>query len=558
MAVKKSYITASKFEEESEYEPVEFEDWEGDAFEKSPLVNPLTQQDQANLTKDWLSAFAREIDPKTQEENATWKPQIGPQSEAFNSKANELFYGGAAGGGKTDLMIGLATSERSPHRRSIIFRRTYPELKDIVRRTEELNSGTGAHFKGGTSMRFEGLPAGKSLELGAVNDFQAAQKYKGRAHDLKLFDEVSDIDESVYTFLIGWARTADEGVPVRVVAAGNPPTNANGNWVIRRWAPWLDPTHINPARPGELRWFATLDGEDKELTPEVSEAGSRGETFEFTTKAGKVERIRPKSRTFIPARLSDNKFLADTDYEAVLQGMPEPYRSQLLYGDFALSLKPDPWQIIPTEWAMKSQRRWEEAEKDGTLALHARATQAFGLDVAEAGSDYTAFTKLTTPYVQFIEYIKEEDTMKQADLISLKMIHSKRSPIAVDAIGVGLGVAHRLRQLGFVIAPVKVSRASTAKDKTGQFEFLNLRSELWWRLREALDINNPNQLIIPPDRRLLQELTTPRFELTPNGKIKVQSKDEIRSVMGRSPDGAESLMLALYAARLTASPLRMF
>jgi hypothetical protein len=309
------------------------------------------------------------------------------------------------------------------------------------------------------------LPGEKSFEIGSVSGFEEAKKYRGRPHDLKLFDEVSELDETVYTFLIGWARTSEEGVPVRVVAAGNPPTNAEGAWVIRRWRPWLDPVHHNPAKPGELRWFATLDGEDKEIE------GSNGEEFEHITKDGKTELIRPKSRTFIPARLTDNKYLASTNYASVLQNMPEPYRSQLLYGDFGLALRPDPWQVVPLDWIYQANLRWKQFEEEGVVQISANSNPIYALDVAEAGNDKTAFCKLTNNIVQFINYIKEPDTMKQVDMIAPQLAKTRAAPIAVDAIGAGIGVAHRLKQKGFNVVPIKVSKASTSKDNTGHFEF---------------------------------------------------------------------------------------
>jgi len=137
-----------------------------------------------------------------------------------------------------------------------------------------------------------------------------------------------DFTEAQFRFLTGWARTTEPGQRVRIVAAGNPPTTPEGRWVVKYWAPWLDEKHGNPALPRELRWFARLDDEDVEV--------ENGEPFEH-----KGEMVEPKSRTFIPARLSDNPYLANTGYEAILQGLPEPLRSQLLYGDFTVSIRDD-------------------------------------------------------------------------------------------------------------------------------------------------------------------------------------------------------------------------
>ena len=122
-----------------------------------------------------------------------------------------------------------------------------------------------------------------------------------------------------------------------MVCAGNPPTYAEGEWVIRYWAPWLSTSYPYPAEPGELRWFATIDGKDVEV-----ESGKR---FGY-----KGESIQPLSRTFIPAFLKDNPYLANTSYEAVLQGLPEPLRSQLLHGLFTTTRPDLPYQVIPTEW----------------------------------------------------------------------------------------------------------------------------------------------------------------------------------------------------------------
>ena len=63
-----------------------------------------------------------------------WVPNPGPQTQAFVCKADELFYGGEAGGGKTDLGIGLALTE---HKRSLLLRRINKDAVKIKPRIEE-------------------------------------------------------------------------------------------------------------------------------------------------------------------------------------------------------------------------------------------------------------------------------------------------------------------------------------------------------------------------------------------------------------------------------------
>ena len=69
----------------------------------------------------------------------------------------------------------------------------------------------------------------------------------GRPHDFIGFDEISNFTFGQYIFLTTWNRTEIPGIRTRIISAGNPPTNTEGEWVIRRWAPWLDPGHGNMA-----------------------------------------------------------------------------------------------------------------------------------------------------------------------------------------------------------------------------------------------------------------------------------------------------------------------
>lgn len=188
-----------------------------------------------------------------------WVPNPGPQTDAYFSEADEVFYGGQAGGGKTDIELGLAVTA---HQRSLILRRTNKEAGGLVERLAGiLGTRDGWNSQGGIWR----LPTGATVEIGGCQLEEDKQKYKGNPHDLICFDEISDFTESQYTFIIGWNRSADQKQRCRIVGAGNPPTRPEGLWVIRRWAAWLDPQHPRPAKPGELRWYTTVEGKDTEV-----------------------------------------------------------------------------------------------------------------------------------------------------------------------------------------------------------------------------------------------------------------------------------------------------
>lgn len=466
---------------------------------------------------------------KPLDEDPIWTPNPGPQTLAMACQADELFYGGAAGGGKTDLLIGLAMTS---HNKSIIYRREFPQFRDLIDRGNELSSKLDLEFKWNKA-RWEGFPGGGVVELGAVPLDKDLAKYKGRPHDLVGFDELPDFTEWQYRFLTGWNRTTIKGQRIRVVACGNPPTTEEGEWIIRYWAPWLDENHPNPAEPGELRWFAVLSGQDIEV--------ETSEPFEH-----KGEMVIPSSRTFIPAKLDDNPYLADTNYRAKLQSLPEPIRSQLLYGDFTVGTKMDAWQAIPTEWVRAAQARWSEH-----IALSG-PPDSVGVDVARGGDDQTCIAQCynTTIMVESWPGRKTPDGPTVAMLVIDRVPEGEAGwniPIAVDLIGVGTSVVDTLRASGFKkLAAFNAARKSLAKAKSSKLRFVNQRAQMYWRFREALDPENGVNLVLPPSTELLADLCCARYKVTTRG-IQIEDKDHIKKRIGRSPDLGEGAMLAWYA-----------
>lgn len=449
-----------------------------------------------------------------------WKPLPGPQTQALESKADILFYGGAAGGGKTDLLIGAAHTQ---HTRSIIFRREYPQLRAIIDRTMELLSELGKFNK--ASMVWS-LEDGRSIEFGAVQHSGDERKYQGRPHDLKAFDELTHFGEMQFRTLCGWLRSADAQQRCRVLATGNPPVDSDGEWIVRFFAPWLDLTHPNPAKPGELRWFTTLDGKDTEV--------ENGEPF-----VHKNERIVPRSRTFIPARVEDNPFYIESGYKATLQALPEPLRTKLLYGDFTAGREDNPYQLIPTDWLELAIARFDARNKENVLS-------SMGVDVSRGGNDKTVITQRFGNWFapQLVYSGSQTKTGDAVAQLVLSAMGSAKCSVNIDVIGVGSSVFDALRrQIGNAAHAMNSAMASSAHDKSGQLSFVNKRAEWWWHLREALDPKSGDNIALPPDRELLADLAAPRWRLTVRG-IQVEAKETIIRRIGRSPDKGDSLVYA--------------
>jgi hypothetical protein len=299
---------------------------------------------------------------------------------------------------------------------------------------------------------------------------------------------------------------------------------------LRRWAAWLDPKHPNPAKPGELRWYATVDGQEREfMTGEVIESG--GET------------IYPRSRTFIPARLDDNPFYSqDNRYRSVLQSLPEPLRSQLLKGDFQASAIVDPWQVIPTDWVKQAQRRWLERPRPKTPLT------AVGIDPARGGKDNTSMARRydnwfdeVTAWPGFVTV----DGPVTADLIRQTLGDERPGMMNVDVIGVGSSVLDSLKPMYTNVYPVNVAEGSDFRDRSGKLKMRNRRAEIYWRMREALDPINGDDIALPPGNEIVADLCVARYSVSTAGVI-IEDKDEIRKRIGRSPDKGESILLAAY------------
>ena len=165
----------------------------------------------------------------------------------------------------------------------------------------------------------------------------------------------------------------------------------------------------------------------------------------------------------------------------------------------------------------------------------------WGLDVARYGRDKSVLAERQGTVVNWIESWQGKDLMELTGLVHAKYDDTPPSQqpieILVDSIGIGAGVVDRLRELGLPCRGVNVAEAPSMKG-----QYLNLRAELWFAMKEWLEARDCK---IPKDEGLFAELVSPRYAFSSSGKLKVESKDEMRKRGLPSPDKADAVILTL-------------
>ena len=463
----------------------------------------------------------------------------GPQTHALESKADIVFYGGAAGGGKTDLLLGAALD----HKRTIIFRREFTQLSAIVDRSREV-FGDFAKYNGKGYWRWNNEP--RKVEFGSCQHIGDENKYQGQPHDLICFDELPHFAEIQFRTIIGWLRTADPKQRVRVLAAGNPPLQPEEEWVVQFFAPWLDPTHANPAAPAELRWYAMVKGIDTEVDDNRPFVIINGEiTYNFEPSEFKpIEIIKPLSRTFIPASVENNPYYMASGYVNQLAALPEPLRSKLLYGNFNAGKDDNPWQVIPSAWVLAAQERWKQ--RVATVGKPTTRMTAMGIDVARGGKDKTILSPWYDNFMDEQE-LHAGSTTPDGPAVAGLCINCRdikrgdtNTRLNIDIIGVGTSPYDCLVSMhGQQTYAMNGSEGTDARDKAGLLGFVNSRAQWWWQFREALDPSSGQDICLPPSRTLYVDLCTPRWKPTARG-IQIEAKEDIIKRIKRSPDEGDS------------------
>ena len=225
----------------------------------------------------------------------------------------EVFYGGAAGGGKSScLLMDALKYVHVPKYSALILRRTYADLAKpgaIMDRSKEWLKGTDAKWN--EQKKEWTFPSGAKLTFGYLDTENDKYQYQGAEFQFVGFDELTQFTETQYRYLFSrLRRLKDSDVPIRMRSASNP-GGVGGKWVNERFIP----EGFTPDDAIEEKvWIK--EGLDEETGEKII-------------------------RYFVPARLDDNPHLDQAEYELSLRELDTVTRAQLRRGDWQIQVKGD-------------------------------------------------------------------------------------------------------------------------------------------------------------------------------------------------------------------------
>ena len=164
----------------------------------------------------------------------------------------------------------------------------------------------------------------------------------------------------------------------------------------------------------------------------------------------------------------------------------------------------------------------------------------WGLDVARYGGDRTALAKRQGQIlIEPIKCWQNKDLMEMAGIIlseyEATRYMDRPEKIFIDSIGIGAGLVDRLVELDLPAVGIAVSESPSLKEK-----FTRLRDELFWNAREWFE---GRDVSIFNDETFISEITAVRYKYQSTGKLKIESKDEMKRRGQRSPDVADAFVL---------------
>ena len=252
------------------------------------------------------------IETLEEQHNVIFKPNAGPQTAFLAAGEREVLYGGSAGGGKSYAMLADPLRYMGhPAFSGLLLRHTTEELRELIFKSQEMYPKIWPGIKWSERKMQWVAPSGARLWMSYLDREDDALRYQGLAFSWIGFDELTQwATPYAWNYMRSRLRSTAPDLPIYMRATTNPGGRGH-HWVKKMF---IDPSPYNRA----------FDATDSET----------GEVLRYPAGHEKAGKSLFKRR-FIPARLSDNPYLAESgDYEAMLLSMPEQQRRQLLEGDW--------------------------------------------------------------------------------------------------------------------------------------------------------------------------------------------------------------------------------
>jgi hypothetical protein len=274
----------------------------------------VQEKEEASRAIVEYTQFDYEAIPEEVHEVAAFTPNPGPQSAFFAAQEQEVLYGGSAGGGKSFALI--ADPMRffdNKNFNGLILRRTNDELRELIWKSQELYLSIWPKAKWSAKASSWTFPSGSHLWFTYCEREEDVLRYQGQAFSYIGFDELTQHPTPfAWNYLRSRLRTTDASLPVFMRATTNP-GGPGHSWVKKMF---IDPAPAN-------QYFPATDIDTGEVLRYPPGHLKEGEPLFY--------------RKFIQARLSDNPYYADGQYEANLLSLPENQRRQLLEGDWSVA-----------------------------------------------------------------------------------------------------------------------------------------------------------------------------------------------------------------------------
>lgn len=230
-----------------------------------------------------------------------WKPQAGTQLKAITATwCEELFFGGARGGGKSDFLLGDFAQDVNvygKHWKGIIFRKTYKELEELIARSKEIYQPMGATWKSGDMIWI--FPSGATLKMRSMENEADADKYQGHQYSWIGFDELPNWPTDVnYNKLKACLRNGDAFVEFKRIRSTGNPGGVGHAWVKQRF---IDPDRLGFNPIDEISYINIATG---------VAISAQHATFHKNHPDWKEF---ASTRMFIPSKLQDNTILMERD-----------------------------------------------------------------------------------------------------------------------------------------------------------------------------------------------------------------------------------------------------